>query len=285
MLDRLGLSQISIASEFTRFSDCYWAKTIMTIFSKLGVRLYLGLFASFFAILCSTSVAAKEVIKVYTYHLKPPFVVREATHDGLYFDALDYFNKKSNQYQFELHYLPRRRLDLMVNAGTLDGVVIGVNPIWFDDKQERRYLWTGTLLHDVDEVISTKKKAFEYTGLESLAGLRVGLVLGYYYFGVSEMASAGKLLRDDASSEDHNFKKLLANRIDVAIISRSNHDFVLKHQPELRGQFFISAKPHDQYERRLMLPLHMFKVHQALTAIVAQMPSDPVWKERIANYR
>lgn len=235
--------------------------------------------------LITLNVFAKEVIKVYTYHLKPPFVVREATHEGLYFDALNYFNKKSAQYQFELHYLPRRRLDLMVNTGTLDGLVIGVNPLWFNDKQERKYLWTSTLLHDVDEVISTKEKAFEYTGLESLTGLRVGLVLGYYYFGVSEMATTGKLSRDDASSEDHNFKKLLANRIDVAIISRSNHDFVMKHQPELVGKFFISSKPHDQYERRIMIPLSMPKVHQALSTVVSQMHSDPVWKERIATYR
>lgn len=243
--------------------------------------LSLGLLLS----LLTLNAFAKEVIKVYTYHLKPPFVVREATRDGLYFDAINYFNSKNNQYQFELHYLPRRRLDLMVNAGTLDGLVIGVNPLWFNDKQERKYLWTGTLLHDVDEVISTKEKAFEYTGLESLTGLRVGLVLGYYYFGVSEMATAGKLSRDDASSEDHNFKKLLANRIDVAIISRSNHDFVMKHQPELVGKFSISSKPHDQYERRIMIPLSMTKVHQVLSTILPQMHSDPVWKERIGTYR
>ncbi|MBC3875751.1 substrate-binding periplasmic protein [Undibacterium flavidum] len=244
---------------------------------------FLGL--SLLLSLMTLNAYATTVIKVYTYHLKPPFVVREATRNGLYFDAIDYFNKRSTQYQFELHYLPRRRLDLMVNAGTLDGLVIGVNPLWFNDKQEHKYLWTGTLLHDVDEVISTNEKAFEYTGLESLTGLRVGLVLGYYYFGVSEMAVAGKLMRDDASSEDHNFKKLLADRIDVAIISRSNHDFVMKHQPELVGKFYISSKPHDQYERRIMIPLSMTKVHKALAAIVSQMHSDPVWKERIASYR
>ncbi|MFZ6820084.1 substrate-binding periplasmic protein [Undibacterium sp. Ji22W] len=249
----------------------------MAKFKALAITLLVSLLASV--------ASAKEVIKVYTYHLKPPFVVREATREGLYFDAISYFNKKNNQFQFELHYLPRRRLDMMVNAGTLDGLVIGVNPLWFNDKQERRYLWTGSLLHDVDEVISSKEKAFEFTGLESLTGLRVGLVLGYYYFGVSEMAVTGKLFRDDASSEDHNFKKLLANRIDVAIISRSNHDFVMKHQPELVGKFHISSKPHDQYERRIMIPLAMAKIHHVLNTIVSQMHVDPLWKEKMASYR
>ncbi|WP_395004810.1 substrate-binding periplasmic protein [Undibacterium sp.] len=235
--------------------------------------------------LCAWGAAAKEVIKVYTYHLKPPFVVREALQSGLYFDVLTYFNKKNSQYQFELHYLPRRRLDLMVNEGKLDGLIIGVSPIWFNDKQQQRYLWTATFFRDVDEVISSKTKAFDFTGLESLAGLRVGLVLGYYYYGVSEMALANKLIRDDASSEDHNFRKLLADRIDVAIISRSNHDFVMKHQPELVGKFHISAKPHDQYERRILLPVGFSKVHKLLGPILQQMHVDPAWKETLALYR
>lgn len=228
---------------------------------------------------------AKDVIKVYTYHLKPPFVVREATQEGLYFDALNYFNKHNSEYQFELHYLPRRRLDLMVNSNSLDGLVIGVSPIWFGDKQETKYLWTTSLINDVDEVISSATHPFEFTTLESLKGMRVGLVLGYYYFGVSEMAQKGQLIRDDASSEDHNFKKLLADRIDVAIISRSNHDFVMKRNPEFVGKFHISKKPHDQYERRIMLPLKYVKVQQILNQILAQQHRDPAWKAVLAKYR
>jgi polar amino acid transport system substrate-binding protein len=131
----------------------------------------------------------------------------------------------------------------------------------------------------------SSSSSLEFHTIPAEIGLRVGLVLGYYYFGVSEMAASGKLSRDDASSEDHNFKKLLANRIDVAIISRSNHDFVMKHQPELVGKFFISSKPHDQYERRIMIPLSMPKVHQALSTIVSRMHSDPIWKEHMATYR
>lgn len=250
------------------------------MFAKLSLLLF-GLCLS----LLTWQATAKEVIKVYTYHLKPPFVVREATQTGLYFDVLTYFNKKNTRYRFELHYLPRRRLDLMISEGKLDGLVIGVNPIWFDDKQERKYLWTAPLLHDVDEVVSSNTKAFEYTGLDSLAGLRVGLVLGYYYFGVSEMAQAKRLRRDDASSEDHNFRKLLADRIDVAIISRSNHDFVMRHQPDLVGKFHISTKPHDQYDRRVLLPLKFSKVHQVLHPILQQMHADPAWKDIVASYR
>jgi polar amino acid transport system substrate-binding protein len=228
---------------------------------------------------------AKEVIKVYTYHLKPPLVVREATKEGLYYDELNYFNKHSTEYQFELHYLPRRRLDLLVNSNSLDGLVIGVSPIWFGDKQETKYLWTTSLLNDVDEVISSGTHPFEFTTLESLNGMRVGLVRGYYYFGVSEMAQKGQLIRDDASSEDHNFKKLLADRINVAIISRSNHDFVMKHNPDFVGKFHISKKPHDQYERRIMLPLKYVKVQHVLNQILARQHRDPAWKDVMAKYR
>lgn len=115
--------------------------------------------------------------------------------------------------------------------------------------------------------------------------MRVGLVRGYYYFGVSEMAQKGQRRRDDASSEDHNFKKLLADRIDVAIISRSNHDFVMKHNPELVSKFHISKKSHDQYERRIMLPLKYLKVQRVLNQIMLQQYWDSAWKEVLAKYR
>jgi polar amino acid transport system substrate-binding protein len=232
-----------------------------------------------------SSAMALENIKVYTYHHKTPLIINEVAEKGLYYDAIRYFNSKNKEYQFNLIYLPRRRLDLMVNSNTLDGIVIGVNPLWFGDKDEKKYLWTPTLFSDVDELISTKKKPFEYTGADSLKNMRVGLILGYYYFGINELADSGLLKRDDATSEDHHFRKLLANRIDVAVISRSNYDYVMKHEPDLVGKFHLSKKPHDQFDRRILLPMQYEKVHAVLNATIQKMATDPQWKTTIADYR
>jgi polar amino acid transport system substrate-binding protein len=255
---------------------------------KIRIKIMSTLRSNCFALLlglASLPVSALETIKVYSYHLKPPLITSEVARTGLYYDAVHYFNKKSTQFHYELQYLPRRRLDLMVSSGALDGIVIGVSPVWFGDRNEIKYLWTSTLLSDVDEVVSNRKKPFEYSTPESLAGLRVGLVRGYYYFGVSEMADAAKLIRDDASSEDLNFRKLLADRIDVAIISRSNYDYVMKHDPDLVGQFYTSKKPHDQYDRRILVPLKYSRVYTDLNRIMLHINDDPVWNAILRNYR
>ena len=227
---------------------------------------------------------AFETIKVYSYHLKPPLILDQATGRGLYNDMLSYLNKSSS-YRFELHYLPRRRLDLLVNSGSLDGLVIGVNPAWFNDKSEQKFLWSLPVMNDIDEVVSSKERPFEYNGPLSMSGMRIGLVLGYYYFGVNELIAEGKAQRDDASSEEHSFRKLMAGRIDAAIISRSNYDYEMKNHPELRGQFYISKKPHDQYSRHIMMPLNMGKVHAQIKAILKNSANDPIWQKLVTNYQ
>lgn len=253
---------------------------------SVKAKTYWGSFCVLFMLLFLHPLAsAKEVIKVYTYHLKAPLVINEAAHVGMYFDVLRYFGQHSGEHQFELHYLPRRRLDVLVNDGKLDGVVIGVSPLWFGDVAEHKYAWTKPFLHDVDEVISLRESAFEFGDAESLIGKKVGLVFGYYYFGVSELAQAGKLVRDDASSEDHHFRKLIAGRIDVAIVGRSNYDYVMKTQPELVGRFHVSKIPHDRFERRILLPLHLSKLQIELNKIIDQMQRDPTWQQQMQNYR
>ncbi|MDO8303937.1 MAG: hypothetical protein Q7T18_11915, partial [Sedimentisphaerales bacterium] len=115
-------------------------------------------------------------------------MIDEFRAKGLDHDTTRYFNSHTEEFQFSLVYLPRKRLDLLIERDALDGIVIGVNPVWFGDKDEKKYLWTSTFLTDANEVISTKEKAFEYTGLDSLKGMRVGMVLGHYYAGLNELA-------------------------------------------------------------------------------------------------
>ncbi len=235
--------------------------------------------------MCWQHCAAVEMVKVYSYHLKPPLILDQMTGRGLYNDMLSYLNKENTAYRFELIYLPRRRLDLLVNSGALDGLVIGVSPVWFNDKAEKKFLWTLPVMSDTDDVVSSKIRPFEFTGAQSMNGMRIGLVLGYYYYGVSELITEGKIQRDDASSEEHSFRKLIAGRIDAAIISRSNYDYEMKNHPDLQGQFHISKNPHDQYDRQILVPLSMPKVQQQINVILRNAVHDPIWQKLVNAYR
>nr|WP_315469345.1 hypothetical protein [uncultured Undibacterium sp.] len=88
---------------------------------------------------------------------------------------------------------------------------------------------------------------------------------------------AKRLQRDDASSEVHHFLKLFRMRIDVAIIGRSTHEFLVKHQPDLWGKFPTLSKSHDQYDSGVLFPQVFPKGHPVLGAILQQMHVDPAW--------
>ena len=231
------------------------------------------------------SCAAFETIKVYSYHLKPPLILDQATGRGLYNDVLSYLNKQNSVYRFELQYLPRRRLDLLLKTGKLDGLVMGVNPVWFDDRNEQKFLWSLPFMSDTDEIVSSRDRPFDYTGPKSMLGMRIGTVLGYYYPGLNELLAEGKIQRDDASSDENSFRKLMAGRVDAAIVSRSQYDYEMKTHEELSGHFYISRQPLEQYERHIMLPLSMPRVQAQINAMLKNSAADPNWQKLINGYR
>ena len=282
---RWGTFSGSFSETFSgTFSPC-WKIRPTSPSSDWGWRAAMLTGAALLSAALSQTSNASEVIKVYTYHLKLPLVIDEAAHTGMYFDVLRYFNQHQSDYHYELHYLPKRRLDALVNDGKLDGLVIGVAAPWFADVNETKYAWSKSFAQDTDEVISLRENAIEFNDPDSLVGKKVGLVFGYYYRGVSELAQAGKLKRDDASSEDHHFRKLLAQRIDVAIISRSNYEYVMKIRPEWGARFYVSKISHDQFERRILLPLQLSKLQTDLNKLIDQMLHDPVWRQQMQSYR
>ena len=91
-------------------------------------------------------------------------------------------------YEFHTVFLPRKRLDRYLSNNKLDGLVIGVNPIWFNDSSETLYLWSDSFYQDRDLVISSAKKPIEYQYPNSLLNKRIAGVRGFKYFGIDALA-------------------------------------------------------------------------------------------------
>ncbi len=101
---------------------------------------------AFLAALSLPIVAKQKVnVDVFVYHLKPPFIVSNTNKLGLYFDFSDYLNTKSDNYHFETFFVPRKRIETTLLSGNLNGVLLGVSPVWFDDKEETKFLWTSNV--------------------------------------------------------------------------------------------------------------------------------------------
>ncbi|TPH12137.1 substrate-binding periplasmic protein [Litorilituus lipolyticus] len=228
--------------------------------------------------------ASKIPINVYVYHMQPPLVINLEDETGLYFEFTRYLNKLTARYHFEVVFLPRKRLDRMLSENRISGVVLGVNPTWFKDKAQTKYLWTAAFMHDRDEIISLNSNPFQYNKPASLEGMVIGGVRGFYYYGINELVKAGKAVRVDTVKELDLFPMLLKRRVDVAIIGRSAYGYMMK-ETQWHDVFHLSTEPHDSFERRILVTKDRRALHQKLSEIVEKLPNDKLWQQSLLNYQ
>ena len=228
--------------------------------------------------------ANKSPIPLLTYHLKPPFIVDEKTEQGLFYDLAKFLTKRSGRYQFVTSYIPRKRLDYLLQQDELKGLVVGANPIWFKDKNEAKYLWLDTIYKDRDEFVSLKSNAFEFEGFASLTGLSIAGVSGYYYFGVNDMVSKGQAVRVNTIGERQVLAMIRKKRAHVGIVSTSVFNYLRRHEG-LPNIFHFSAQPHDAYDRRIFTSKENRTLFEHLKPIVSTMSQDPDWQKLIAKYQ
>lgn len=227
--------------------------------------------------------AGADTITVYTSANFAPLVI-DGTR-GIYHDAIDYLNKQAPQgTTFRLAYLPRKRLQMRLEDGSLDGIVIGMMPQWFDDVAQKKYLWTTPFAIDRFVLVSRAEKPLQPDVPGALNGKSIGLTLGYVYPGIDEWIRRHGLVRQDAMSEEINLEKLRRGRIDCVAVSESvARYFVRLHA--LNGSLTFVDLPGRATERRFLVPLGRNDLFDTLSPIVKRMRDDPHWLRTAARYQ
>ncbi len=202
---------------------------------------------------------------------------------GLYFDFSDYLSARSEKYHFDTVFVPRKRIETMLDSGKFDGILLGVNPVWFKDKAETKYLWTGNFYQDQDEIVSLPETAFEYTDPMSLSGKVLGGVRGFYYFGIDELVNKGEISRYDTIGEYELLQMLLLKRVDVGIVSRSTLKYLSKAK-NWQGNFYLSKNPHDQYQRRVLVLKKDKAIYDEISLVIDNLDNDSAWQEVLSKY-
>ena len=252
--------------------------------SRVGVR-HRWLFGLLLLLpITALRAAEPEPVVAYAYHLKPPFITDVQKSQGLYFAFADYVNRKLGRVVMRTEYMPRKRLDQVLNSADFRGVVLGVNPVWFHDTEEKNYLWTSTLMKDRDELVSSALRPIQYNGPDSLQGKMIGGVQGHYYYGIDEAVKAGQLRREDTDSELQNLTKLRVQRIDATIISRSTYSYLMRHYGGSE-YYFLSDRPHDVFARRVLVPHARRDVYEWLEPVMKKMQADPEWQAIVKAYQ
>ena len=228
--------------------------------------------------------AMADDIVLYAYHLKPPYLVDRERQSGLYYDLARYLTEHVPGHTFKTVYLPRKRLETDLENGRLRGLVVGVHPSWFHDAARTRYLWSPPFMQDEDVVVSRLADPVPYDSPESLGGKSVGLSFGYYYYGVDELVKSGRITRDDAVSEEASLDKLSRKRVDATIITRRTLDYLLRARSDWLQQFYVARKPHDAFERMILIPREFSFAAPAISAAMATMLQDPAWQKVLRTY-
>lgn len=229
-----------------------------------------------------TPAAQAETVTVYTSANFAPLVI-DGTR-GIYHEAIDYLNKQaSDGTNYRLAYLPRKRLQMRLEDGSLDGVVIGMMPQWFDDVAQKKYLWTSAFA--VDHFVLVSRADHPMSPAQgALAGKSIGLTLGYVYPGIDDWIERHGLLRQDAISEEINLEKLRRGRIDCVAVSESAARYFVRLHG-LGASFTFADLPGRLTERRFLVPLGRPDLFDKLAPIVRRMRDDPQWQRMTSKYQ
>jgi polar amino acid transport system substrate-binding protein len=227
--------------------------------------------------------AQADTVTVYTSANFAPLVI-DGTR-GIYHEAIDYLNKQAvDGTTFRLAYLPRKRLQMRLEEGSLDGIVIGMMPQWFDDVAQKKYLWTQPFAIDHFVLVSRSEKPVRLGAPGTLSGRSIGLTLGYVYPGIDDWIQRHGLLRQDAMSEEINLEKLRRGRIDCVAVSESTARYFVRLHG-LNGSFAIEDLPGRATERRFMIPLGRHDLFDKVAPLVRRMREDPQWLRMTSKYQ
>ncbi|WP_229632256.1 substrate-binding periplasmic protein [Pseudoduganella violaceinigra] len=227
--------------------------------------------------------AQADTVTVYTSANFAPLVI-DGTR-GIYHEAIDYLNKQATDgTSFRLAYLPRKRLQMRLEDGSLDGIVIGMMPQWFDDVAQKKYLWTTAFAIDRFVLVSRAEHPVQPDTQAVLAGKSIGLTLGYVYPGIDEWIHRHGLVRQDAMSEEINMEKLRRGRIDCVAVSESvARYFVRLHG--LASSLTLVDLPGRATERRFLVPMGRNDLYDKVAPIVKRMRDDPQWLRMASKYQ
>lgn len=226
--------------------------------------------------------ARAEVITVYTSANFAPLMVDNDR--GLYPDLINYLNRqKLGNLSFKLSYLPRKRLQVKLEEGSIKGIIIGMMPQWFDDAGQTKYLWTAPFAGDNFILVSNSSKPVNPGNAATLPGTTIGLTLGYVYPGIDQWIAANGLVRNDALSEEKNIEKLLLGRVDCIVVSQTVINYYIKIN-RWQGRFQFGHVPGQLTERRFLIP-HAYKhVHDKIAPVIRKLDGDPAWQKIAERY-
>lgn len=171
-----------------------------------------------------------------------PFTSEAASDDGLVNQIISQAFEEAG-YSVTYEYMPWKRAIELTRRGDYTA-----SSFWYySKKREEEFIHAGPLFEErlvFFRLESTNEPAWDE--LSDLSGLKIGVVDGYTYTSeLWDLGEAGKLTLERGPSDEANFKKLLAGRIDLFPLGEATgrHLLATKFTAEERERITISSKP------------------------------------------
>ncbi|HEY0062393.1 MAG TPA: transporter substrate-binding domain-containing protein [Telluria sp.] len=230
-----------------------------------------------------TAGARAEVVRVYTSANFAPLMLADGR--GVYPDLVAWLNRQNlGQLTFELHYIPRKRLQVKLEDGTLDGIVIGMMPEWLDDRARKKYHWTAPFDVDQFALVSLASRPVLPNTPATLRGASVGVTMGYVYPGLEHWFEHTGLQRSGGISDEKNIEKLLRGRVDCVIVSESMARYFARTH-KLEHKLRIAPLAGQPTERRFLVQHRNAAVFEQLAPAVRRLHDDPAWQQALHAYQ
>lgn len=191
-------------------------------------------------------------VDVLTYHDQPPFIIDKANKKGLTYDIIDHINR-SMKTTYHIRVLPKLRVKKMLDSkkGALMIWAVSLTFGGIENAKQTKLVWSKPLLSDQQSFISRSTHPIEYLGPESLYGRVLGGVQGHTYFGLQADIESEKITRINATKEDKNITRLLANRLDVVTMAESSAKYY-GNLLQVGDKLYFSEKPLNYYSRHFL---------------------------------
>lgn len=140
----------------------------------------------------------------------PPFVDQSDPQEGLSL-AIIRAAYKTQGYTVKMEFVPWARAKSL----TIEGKFDILPDCWMNEDNKKTMLFSEPYAVNVVRFIKNVDDPFEYKGMESLKGKKIGTIRGYSYS--DDFKEPKDFVRDDVADLLTNIKKVIAKRVDLTL--------------------------------------------------------------------
>lgn len=206
--------------------------------------------------LCMPAQAA-EVVRVGGYDF-PPFVEADANGPakGLTLDMIDALNRAQSQYEFRFVATSARRRYSDVAEGHFD-LIFFESPEWEWAAKNAAVDFSNVFLQGGEVYIAPAAPGRGQDWFSELKGKRMVGILGYHY-GFANFVAEPEVLNKTwgmklVNSHRSSIEMVLADRMDVAVVTDAYLWAYLARNPMARDRLLISDRYDQRYNHRILV--------------------------------